>query len=331
MVDAIILHTEGDFFWFTNISLFFGFIIITKNKICCLFDARDELQITNLLKSKQIELMCINPIDINKILKKQLKELKISHVAVSEFTSLGDKLNVFKNIDIKECFNSYDLRSIKTNEEINKLQKSADVACAGMAMLKKYIKPGITEKQATQKLLNFFINNGATASSFNPIILFGDHSAFIHSTTTDRKYVAGENILADIGCIVDGYCSDLTRCWGSTNKEIIKMQQIVTKANKIAISKVRANIKAGEIDKAARQIISEYKKQNFGHSTGHGVGIYIHEHPIINQTSNHIIHENNVFTVEPGIYIEGLGGIRIEDTVVATKTGCIVLTKKAPK
>lgn len=330
-VDAIVIHRPLDFYWITNVELFFGFIIITKNNIGCMFDGRDVLQINECLKSTPIKCIKINPAKTVQELTKYFKQHKIKSIALSMDTSVSELSAYFDKWQVNKFFNSYEMRSIKTKEEIKLLQKSADIACAGILMLKKFIKPGVSELEAEKKLLSFFIDKGASTVSFRPIILFGEHSAYIHGTPSNRRYKAGENVLADIGCVYKGYCSDITRCWGAKNKELIKIRKLVTNAQQQAIKMVKPGVKAKDIDVFARQAINKYKNQTYEHGTGHGVGLYIHERPVINAVSQDIIKENNVFSVEPGIYIEGFGGVRIEDTVVATESGCVVLTKKAPK
>jgi Xaa-Pro aminopeptidase len=179
------------------------------------------------------------------------------------------------------------------------------------------------------------VKRGASGGSFNFIVAFGDNSAKPHSVPTKRKLKANDIVLVDCGCIYNGYCSDITRTWfwGKATKQLTAMYQAVLAGNKIGIKHAHGNIIGQALDKIVRDTVKQNWGENYDipHGVGHGVGLAIHESPRVNKIYNLPLPINSVVTIEPGIYIPNIGGIRIEDLIVITKTGCKVLTKSCPK
>jgi Xaa-Pro aminopeptidase len=190
-------------------------------------------------------------------------------------------------------------------------------------------RPGATERELARDLLHAFEEEGAEGPSFEPIVASGPNSALPHVRPTDRKICAGDFVIFDLGVFVDGYASDMTRTVvvGRPTDRQRKIYGIVLEAQRRAIAKVRNGVAAKDVDAAARSWIEKkgYGKR-FGHGTGHGVGLEIHEGPSVRATSEDALRTGMVVTIEPGIYIPGWGGVRIEDMVAVTRTGCKVLS-----
>jgi Xaa-Pro aminopeptidase len=221
------------------------------------------------------------------------------------------------------------LRKIKDPLELDRLRKANHLAAQGADFVKSRLKPGKTEKVVSAELAHFF-NVKGDGIAFELIIAAGPHSAFPHHIVSDYKLKRGEPVICDIGATWQGYRSDLTRTFslGKLPASFSRVYRIVEKAQKEGILRVKPGVTAGSVDLASRRVI---QRQGYGplfvHSTGHGVGIDIHEDPRIGPGAKDILKQNMVVTVEPGIYIPGKFGVRIEDTLLVTANGSEVLTK----
>ncbi|MEW5895268.1 MAG: Xaa-Pro peptidase family protein [Candidatus Omnitrophota bacterium] len=220
-------------------------------------------------------------------------------------------------------------RAIKDNEEISIILKCLEVNRELFAYLQQLLKPGMTERELLYKAENFIKARGA-AFSFDPIIASGPNSAYPHAVITNRKIKDNDIVLVDIGIEIDGYKSDLTRIFLSDKiaKLVTDIYKVVAAAQEEAIAHIRANVPVAEIDLAARKSLKVKKLDRFfTHSTGHGVGLDIHECPRLSLKSNEVLQKGMVVTVEPGVYLPQQFGIRIEDMVLVTETGCKVLSR----
>ncbi len=225
------------------------------------------------------------------------------------------------------------LRTVKDLEELALLQKAIDVADAAMKSISQTIQPGETEREVAWRLEKAMRELGADSLSFDTIVAAGPNGAMPHHRPSDRAIALGEPIVIDMGAKVGGYCSDITRtvCVGEPDDTFRKVYDIVLGAQLTAIATVRPNMSGGDADDLSRAVIAEAGYgENFGHSLGHGVGLFIHEYPRIGPKSQNKLEEGMVFTVEPGIYLSGWGGVRIEDVVILESSGARVLSK-APK
>ncbi len=240
-----------------------------------------------------------------------------------EGTSLKERLVGFENF-LKP------FRVTKTEEEINIIREAVEKTDNIFKKLLDYIPNAKNELDIRKMIINYIFEEGGTGESFPAIVASGKHSAIPHYETSDFPIENNSLLLIDMGMKYKGYCSDFTRTIfiGNVDKELIKIYNIVKEAHLEAVSVVKAGVTAKEIDLAARKVIEKYGYGDyFIHSTGHGVGIDIHEAPRISFQSDEIIEENTVFTIEPGIYIPEKGGVRLENIVVARKGGVEVLTK----
>lgn len=220
--------------------------------------------------------------------------------------------------------------SQKNEMEIELTKKAVKITDDTFTELLNIIKPGMTEREVSAEISFLHKIYGADSDSFEPIVASGVRSAFPHARPTDKKIENGELLKLDFGCTVEGMKSDMTRtiAIGEISEECHKIYNIVKEAQLKALDKVKAGISVKEVDAAARDFITENGfGENFGHGLGHGLGYDIHERPSLNQRTDFILQINNIITIEPGIYVEGLGGVRIEDDVIVTVEGCEILNK----
>ncbi|MCC2632012.1 MAG: Xaa-Pro dipeptidase [Patescibacteria group bacterium] len=222
------------------------------------------------------------------------------------------------------------LRLYKDQTEVSSIQKAAEIVDQCFAHICGFIHPDVSEAEIAAELEYQMKTRGATQTSFGTIVASGKNSARPHAVPGQKKVRSGDLITIDMGAVVEGYCSDFTRtiCIGQPTEEQEKIYGIVHSAQQKALAAIRPGIRGCDLDAIARTIISDagYGAQ-FGHSLGHGVGLCIHEAPRISRTSTDILQPGMVITIEPGIYKEGWGGVRIEDLVLVTKEGHQNLTK----
>jgi len=223
----------------------------------------------------------------------------------------------------------HEIRAVKNKKELADIVKAQRISEKVLLDAVKYLKTGITELQVANFIKKSFIKYGAPILSFPPIVAFGKSSADIHHEPNNTKLKKGDFVMFDIGTTVNHYCSDMTRTyfWGEPTARQKKIYQDVLKAQELAMSKVKSGERrAWIIDKTARDFIAKKYKNNFKHGLGHGVGTVIHEWPNFKPKSEDIIPAGCVMTIEPGIYIKNLGGVRIEDMFLITKKGYKHLT-----
>lgn len=224
------------------------------------------------------------------------------------------------------------LREVKSEEEIEIMQQAVNIAEKAYNYILGYIKPGMTEIQVANELDFYMRNLGATGVSFDTIVASGVRSAMPHGVASDKVIEEGDMVTIDFGCYYKGYASDMTRTFavGDPGEKLKEIYAIVQEANQRVTEQAKAGMTGAELDAIARDYITEqgYGPQ-FGHTTGHGLGLEVHEMPSISFRNNEKLVENNVVTNEPGIYIAGLGGVRIEDDLVIKENGNINLMSSA--
>lgn len=219
-------------------------------------------------------------------------------------------------------------RVIKDEEEIAKIQKACELTDSCFNHLQKFIKIGMTEKEIAYEIESYFLRNGADGLAFETIVASGKNSSKPHAVTTEKKIEKGDPITIDFGCKYQGYCSDMTRTIfaGYVPDRMKPIYDLVLKDQLQTLE----DMKEGAIIRnLSRNVENDFKLYGHSlvHSLGHGVGLDIHELPYISGKNDNSLKENMVITDEPGIYLPGEFGVRIEDTVLITKTGCINLTK----
>ncbi len=224
-----------------------------------------------------------------------------------------------------------ELRMIKDEAEIDRIREAMALAERGLSWILGELKPGVTERDLALELEMWYRKNGADDVAFDPIVAFGEHSAMPHYRPHpgDRALKAGDVVLFDVGVRMKGYCSDLTRTfvYGSPSEAFRRVYGLVLRANENAIAHIKAGISGVEADGFAREVIAAGGfKEEFGHGLGHGVGIQVHEAPRLSYTSEDTLATGMVVTVEPGIYLPGKFGVRIEDLAVVREEELEVLS-----
>jgi Xaa-Pro aminopeptidase len=224
------------------------------------------------------------------------------------------------------------LRSIKDQVEIRIISKAVELTDAAFNRALTLIRPGITEKELAWEIECFFRQNGAEGMAFDIIVATGPNSALPHASPGNRQLQPGEPILIDMGARIDGYCGDFTRtvCLGKADERLQQIYNIVLDAQQSAIKRIKSGMSGAEADMLARSVIEQAGYGDaFGHGLGHGIGLEIHESPSLSRLSTDILSNDMIFSIEPGIYIPGYGGVRIEDTVILEEGTIKVLTKSA--
>ena len=224
-------------------------------------------------------------------------------------------------------------RATKEPWEIELMRKAQAITDQTFSELCKIIQAGMTEKELEAELLYRLYKHGAEGPSFDPIVVSGPNTSLPHGVPGERKLEFGDFITMDFGCIYSGYCSDMTRtvALGFVSEEMDKVYKTVLKAQLAGIAATKAGVAGRDIDGAARKVIADAGYGDyFGHGYGHSLGILIHEAPNANTRNDQPMPAGAVVSAEPGIYLPGKFGVRIEDVTVITETGCEVLTK-SPK
>ncbi|MBN2186028.1 MAG: aminopeptidase P family protein [Dehalococcoidia bacterium] len=222
------------------------------------------------------------------------------------------------------------LRSVKEPEELELVNKAAELTDAAFEQAKSMVHPGVTEKEIAWEVEKFLRQGGSEGVAFEIIVASGPNSALPHAKPGERLICSGEPVLIDMGARIGGYCSDFSRtlCCGEADRTLQEIHGIVLKAQTAAISGIESGMDASQVDGLARAVIEQAGYGDaFGHSLGHGVGLEVHEAPTLGSNSPDMLLDGMVFTIEPGIYIAGWGGVRIEDLVTLEKGRVKVLTK----
>ena len=222
------------------------------------------------------------------------------------------------------------MRQCKEKEELDLLQQSVLLNEEVFQEVFSQLRPGMTEIEVALMLENLMRQKGAERPSFDTIVASGPNGALPHATPSHRPLQQGEPIVIDMGLILHGYCSDMTRTvvLGQPSTKTTEIVRLVRKAQLAGMRAVRAGMTGKQVDQAARSIIKEAGYGSaFGHGLGHGVGLAVHEAPSLSPRSNRKLQKNMVVTVEPGIYLEDWGGVRLENMVVVEEGGCTILNK----
>jgi len=266
-------------------------------------------------------------------LVKKLKSVRT--VAVEDSVSMADFEQLKKTV--KARFRTVagiveTVRSIKDESEIATIRSAVAISTKALAQTLPYIKPGVSESELAG-MLDFQIRKLGARNSFETIVAFGPNGSRPHHQPGTRKLRKKDAVLIDFGAKYKGYCSDITRCFvcgeGMT-AFYKKVYDIVEQAQAAAIKTIRAGVKITHVDAAARDVIDKAGLPVYGHGTGHGFGLEIHESPFLKPDGKGKLKAGQVITIEPGIYMPGKLGVRIEDDVLVTETGCTILTRNCP-
>lgn len=334
---AIIISSPENRLYFTGFPSSDGFLVVAKQEAVFFTDSRYIEAAKNAENGFRAELLT----RVSKEILQFLQEKNISRVllererlTVSEFESFKSILKPIKASSSKKLENKINsLRGVKTKEEIKNIKKAQRIAEDAFNHILTFIKPGATEKEIALELDFYMLSHGAEAVSFETIAVAGKKTSMPHGVPDENVIKDGDFVTLDFGAVVNGYHSDMTRTVGVGNisPEQKKIYEIVLQAQLKSLEVLKCGVSCKDADSAARDVITNAGYgEYFGHGTGHGVGVEIHEGPSLSPRSESILKVNNIVTVEPGIYIPGKFGVRIEDMARITRSGCENLTK-SPK
>ena len=323
--EGVLISGYANIFYYTGFTSEDALVFITHKRQILITDSRYTVQAK--LEARDFEIRDITE-GVEKIVKSLdcdvlgFEENIVTVSQLAQFQKFGKKL-VPMNSVISEP------RKVKDEFEIKKIAAAEALGDRAFQNLIENFRYGMTEREVALELEFYMRKNGASGTSFETIVASGKRSSMPHGVATDKVIGIGDFVTIDFGCRLDGYCSDMTRTVlvGKCSEKQREIYDTVLKAQKAAISAIKPGVKCSEIDTVARNIIKDAGYgDNFGHSLGHSVGIEIHERPNFAPRSDEVLKRGNVLTVEPGIYIEGFGGVRIED-VIAVGENAINLTK----
>lgn len=328
--EAALIMSEENVSYFTSFHSSNGYLIVARDKSYFLTDSR-------YVEAAREKIKNVDEILLLKSMKDDLYRL-IDKTGVKKLHIESDRISVSKYASIKKstesrqdiiCDGKLDgainaIRDKKNSAQINSIIKAQRIAEKAFEHILKFISTEKTEKDIALELDYFMLKNAAQAISFETIAVSGKNSSMPHGVPSDKRIESGDFITMDFGAVVDFYHSDMTRtvAVGEVSSEQIEVYETVLEAQLKAIDSIKAGKICKDIDKTARDIISKKGYgDNFGHGLGHGVGVEIHEAPSLNPSSDYVLREGNIITVEPGIYLPGEFGVRIEDMGAVTTDG----------
>lgn len=341
-LDAIVLskaervHSEN-VRWATGFTGTVGMVVVTATGVTLFADSRYTLQASAQLRASGIDGRVVQTVTGDQ----QQRDLRTAldgcvrvgfeSEAITHATASRWRNDVFAAYDLVPTNNILEgLRRVKDAGEIARIRAASAVVDEALAAVLPLLHTGLTEREFGRELDLEIRRRGATGNSFETIVASGENGARPHHRPADRLIGQGDLVTIDVGSIVDGYCSDMTRTVSvgePRHPELLHIWELVRDAQAAAVAVVAPGVEIAAVDRACRDMITAAGHgPDFGHGTGHGVGLDVHEEPWVSGRSTDVLKPGNIVTVEPGVYIAGLGGVRIEDTVVVTETGYEALT-----
>lgn len=328
--DALLVTDLTNIAYLAGFKGSFGLLLVTLKETVFLTDfryietAKKEVSADDVVRTSRDRFEDVK----RETRKRKIRRFAFESRAVShaDYLELAGKVGEKKLVPLKDSVEK--LRMVKDDEELSRIRKAVKLTDRGLRHIRRFLKPGVSEKELAAELEVFFKLEGGEPG-FQPIVAFGERSSMPHHVSSNRKLKAGDIVLIDLGTSFQGYHADLTRTWlsRSMNAKEKEIYGIVLDAQRAAIDRVKPGVRLASIDAAARGVISSSGYgENFGHGLGHGIGLNVHELPAVSAKSDGRCRKGMVFTIEPGIYIPGWGGVRIEDDVLVTEKGCEMLS-----
>ncbi len=330
-IDALLVTNLTNIQYLTGFKGSFALLLVTPKETVFLTDFR---YIETAQRTVPADDVIKTSLDHFEDIKRETRKRNIRRLGFesktithADFLRLAAKVGKRNLAPLKDTVET--LRMIKEDGEVAQIRKAIGLTQRALSHLRKFLEPGVSEKDLALELEVFFKLNGGGETGFLPIVAFGERSSMPHYASSGRKLRMGDMVLVDLGTSVNGYHADLTRTWLSPTmkgkqKEIYN---IVLEAQQAAIERIKPGVDLVSIDRAARQVIAKREYgEKFGHGLGHGLGLNVHELPRISPRSEGKCRKGMVVTIEPGIYLPGWGGMRIEDDVLVTENGCRVLS-----
>lgn len=330
--EAILIHSPENRRYFTGFPSTDGYLVVTKDDAVLFADSR-YIEAAQKTSSCKAQLVTKATIEIKEYLKeknilKAYTERERLTVSMADFFRTAFlPCRVTPSKKLENTINN--IRSVKIFSEIECIKKAQSIAEEAFDHILSFIRPGVTEKRIALEFDFYMLSHGAEALSFETIVVTGKKTSMPHGVPDDTVVENGDFITMDFGAVYKGYHSDMTRtvAVGEVSAEQRKIYEIVLSAQKASLGILKEGLSCKEADKAARDIITNAGYGDyFGHGTGHGVGIEIHEAPNLSPRSDAVLQAGNVVTVEPGIYIPDKFGVRIEDMALITEDGYENLT-----
>ncbi|MBF0737607.1 aminopeptidase P family protein [Staphylococcus arlettae] len=324
-LDGVIVLSEYNRRYLSGFTGTSGALLITKEDQYLITDFRYIEQATSEAPAFHI----INRQNsLIQSLKEQINTLNLQNIGFEgNLVSYDEYLQLSKSyvslISISGAIEK--IREVKNPTEIEIIQNAANIVDQAYEYILTVAKSGMTEQQLKAKLESKLLELGAEGTSFSTIVASGHRGALPHGVASDKIIEQGDMITLDFGAYYQGYASDITRTFaiGEPNPKLKEIYNIVLAANQKAIEAAKAGISSKALDAVARDYIAKQGYgEAFGHSLGHGIGLDVHEGPVLAKNTDSALQVNNCVTIEPGIYIDGLGGVRIEDDILITENGC---------
>ncbi|MFI5385653.1 MAG: M24 family metallopeptidase [Fimbriimonadales bacterium] len=329
-ISAMLVSQIDNVQWATGFTGSNGFLLLTPTDQRFVTDSRYTLQAKEQVAGMPVAIYH-SAIDSNAFLAQQAVEMGLSKVgfesdAVSYAThrKMAEK---FDTVELEPVENLFpDLRVVKTSEEIEKIRAACKLADACFDHVRRMIQPGVSEFDIGLDIEFYFRRSGADLA-FDPIVVSGERSARPHGRASEKKLERGDFLTLDFGAKLDGYCSDITRTVvvAEASDRHREIYDAVLRSQLAALDAMEPGVKASEVDRISRETMGDFA-QHFGHGLGHGLGKLVHDSGRMNSTSETVLACGQVWTVEPGAYIPGFGGCRIEDDVLVTDDGIEILT-----
>jgi len=329
-LDAFIMKGMDNIFYLTGFRGSEGTLVVTKGDVLLLTDFRYITYAQEVAKDVKVIELNRKESPLEEICRKySIKKMGFDSIHTTYFMYSRWR-DAVRGVDLIPMDNEIEgIRKCKEPEEIDAIMKAVDISTKAFVDVFEKIRPGKTEREIANEIDYAMRMLGADCPSFDTIVASGVRAALPHAIPTDKKVKKGETVIIDFGARVDGYCSDetCTVSMGETNGKLGEIFTIVDDARKLGLEKARPGISIKELDMIIRGFIDDAGYgEYFRHGSGHGIGIAVHEAPAINSTGEGVLEENMVITIEPGIYLPNVGGVRLEDMLLITENSARVLT-----
>ena len=332
-LDAILLTDENDRRFATGFPSSDGAVIVTVHQAFFITDARYIEAARAALTGIAQVLLCSREAPMRTLVQGILREANVQILGGEEQTTSYAEFTAYEQLfglKLQPAQNLIrNLRAAKQPEELAMMYQAQQITDETFAQICTVIRPGMTEREIAAELIYRMLRLGAEGMSFDPIVLTGPDTSMPHGVPGDRRVAAGDFVTMDFGCIYDGYCSDMTRtvAVGHVTDEMQTVYDTVLNAQLAGIAACKAGVTGRDVDAAGRKIIEAAGYGDaFGHGFGHGVGLEIHEAPVASPRGEAPLPAGSIVTAEPGIYLPGKFGVRIEDMLYVIEDGCIDLT-----
>lgn len=330
-LDAFITGRWENYIYLSGFTGTSATLLLTPDKYYLITDFRYTAQAK--AEAGHFEVVTSRDMDITlgELLKNHsVKKLgfESAHVTYDRYMKMKEKFTGVDLIPVRGFVE--ELRAIKDQDELERIGRAVEIADDAFSHILGYIRPGIRERDVARELESYIRGKGGTGTSFETIVASGVRSAMPHGVASDKIIMENEVVTLDFGAVYGGYCSDMTRTIfvKGVPEDMLKIYELVLLAQEKAAAGAHRGMTGFEIDNIAREIINEAGYgDKFGHGLGHGVGLNIHEDPRLSLTGTMVMENNMVVSIEPGIYIEGKGGVRIEDLIVIRDETPVILTK----